>query len=262
MSISPENKNTPQLTPPNPGNTATPPAEPDAKSAPEFRTENIGKWKEKQENPFAEQNRKAAEEKQKREEKRDATLAKVNKSITPLKITLIVLSSIVIIVVIILAIIALIAALTPEPAPTMDGNTAADVAKYQQTLQEIYEQNLSETENRDDALQAVDETISSTLETANGREYENEILLAKMLLLAYNSQYSEAVAVAETINPDALELPQKANYYYTLTNVYAEMGDHAKADEYYNLAIELSVQVGNGYEGDDYTYGDEEEVKK
>lgn len=196
------------------------PSQPDI----EFTTSNIGRWASKQENPFAEQNRKTAAKKQARAEKR--------KKARPIAVIVI---SVLAVAAAIWGLVVLIISLVNRPdaqTPVISGATTKDIAEYRDQLQNFY--NRRPDASDEERLQDVKDAVDRTLNTSNGKEYATQVRLAQIGFYINNGNYQEIVDLEEQINDEDLDNIQKAEYYNAMANAYYKLGDIAKSDEYYN----------------------------
>lgn len=196
----------------------------------QFKAENIGKWASKQENPFAEQNRKN-EAKKRREAEQSKKAAPVVAIILGVAATLAAVVGLVILIVVLI---------NNQPklddVPTIAGNTTQDIVNYQQTLQNFYN---NSDKPQEEKVQEVDQFVQSTLSTGNGRRYEKEIRIAQAALYMNNGLYNDAIRVLDGVNPDGLGLDQQQMFYNILYYCYAAMGDYDKANEYTQILYEI-----------------------
>lgn len=194
-----------------------------------FKSDYIGQWAAKQENPFAEQNRKAAEQKAAREAAR-------KKAMPYIKIGSIVAGCVAVLAVIITVIVVIINQPKPE-VPTIAGGTIEDITNYKDKLQEIYEQ--------DNDMSAVEDAIEDAMNTDNGREYANQLKLSQMMFYIGQNIYDEAINIGETVEVEQLELLQQANFYALMAISCASIGDNANANKYNELAYEVNLKLYN-----------------
>lgn len=200
-------------------------------SASEFTTKNIGHWASRQENYFAEQNRKAEEKRKKSERTR--------KKVLPI---IFIVGGIIAAGLIIWGIVALIVALnTPEPGPdtpTIAGGTSEDVNGYRDILQEFFDRDGGNN------IAAVEEAVNNTLETESGKEYADQVRLAELYILQNNGYYAEAIEKAQNVNTDNLDLSQKITFYGVLYYCNTLLGNIEAANEYMKIQYDLSQEQG------------------
>lgn len=192
-----------------------------------FKSDYIGQWAAKQDDPFAEQNRKAAEKKAAQEATR-------KKALPYIKIASIVAGCLAVLAVIITIIVVIINQPKPE-VPTIAGGTIEDISDYKNKLDEIYEQ--------DKDMSAVEDAIDDAMNTDNGRKYANQLKLSQMMFYIGQSIYDEAINIGETVEVEQLELLQQANYYALMAMSCASIGDYSGADEYNSRAYEVNLQL-------------------
>lgn len=193
-----------------------------------FKTKDIGKWKSKQENPFAAQNRQAAAKEQQK--------ARERQKIAPLWIAL---GSIIVTGLAIFGLAALIITLTrpPEDTPPINGESAQDVISYRDILQNFYNQSDGTTEEK---RAQVSQLVENTLNTNDGKRYADQVKLAEAIFYSNNNLPDEAIKVAEGLDPNQFNLEQKLDYYNVLYYSYALKGNYEKAQEYTKIVYQLS----------------------
>jgi hypothetical protein len=192
-----------------------------------FKSDYIGQWAAKQEDPFAEQNRKAAEKKAAQEAAR-------KKAMPYVKIGSIVAGCVAVIAIIVTVVLVIINQPKPE-VPTIAGGTIEDITDYKDKLDEIYEQ--------DKDMSAVEDAIEDAMNTDNGREYANQLKLSQMMFYIGQNIYDEAINIGETVEVDQLELAQQANYYALMAIACASIGDNASAEKYNSAAYEVNLKI-------------------
>ncbi len=194
-----------------------------------FRSENIGKWAARQENPFAEQNRKTAARKKKQKE----NIRKARPYIFTVGIVA------VIVVAAVLGIM-LIASIINRPSaeiPNIAGSTFEDVTNYKDLLHKIYQEN-------NDNPESIDEAVAETLKTSEGKEFENEVRLAQMLFYQDNNQADKVNEIGDMIQPDQLSIESQLRYYNSLYYGAKSDGDESKANEYLNIIYDIANEIG------------------
>lgn len=196
-------------------------------SAVAFKSDYIGQWAAKQEDPFAEQNRKAADKKAAQEAAR-------KKAMPYIKIGSIVAACVAVLAIIITVIVVIINQPKPE-VPTIAGDSSEDVSDYTGILQDAYDQN----QNLDD----VDKIVEDTLGTDNGREYEAQVRLAEMVFYFDNDLYQQLIDTGVRIDPNSLQPDQRLRYYNYMRYGYSVLNDSDKANEYMDLVFELSNEL-------------------
>ncbi len=198
-----------------------------------FRTENIGKWASQQENPFEKQNR----ERQAELESRRASWHKYRPPI-------VVAACAVFAGLVTWGIVAVIMAMVnrPEYVPTISGNTFQDITDYAEKLQEIQKEN-------PDNPNIIQETVDKTLETADGEQYTNEVLLAQMSYYYQNITCEDVIGMKDKIKVKALPGERQVSYYSMLYQCYDYLKMPEEAKQYRQLAIELSqlIREDNSY---------------
>lgn len=208
----------------------------------QFTTGNIGRWASQQEDPFAEQNRKRAVKKHTRNQKRQKA--------API---IVIISGVILATAAIVGLIFLIIHLSnrrPNEVPEISGGTTQDITNYRDVLQNFYNQRPDATE--DEKLQAVQDAVNGTLDTANGREYEAQVKLAQALFYFDKGMYENASKTGSEIDESKMSLEDKRLYYNIMYYCYGKMGQQKLSDEYlaklYEVANELSGQEYEEYE--------------
>lgn len=200
----------------------------------QFTTGDIGRWSSRQEDPFAEQNRKRAVKKQTRNAKRQKA--------APIVVIII---SVILVATAIVGLVFLIIHLshrTVSEIPEINGSTTQDIANYRDLLQNFYNKRPDATE--DEKLQAVQDAVNSALDTANGRENESAIKVAQVIFLSNNNLYTEAAEKAKDIDENALDPEQKMLFYSIMYNIKNNLGQVDEANDYYFKMYELNEELG------------------
>lgn len=192
-----------------------------------FKSDYIGQWAAKQEDPFAEQNRKAAA-------KKAAEEAARKKALPYIKIASIVAACLAVVAVIVVVIVVIVNQPKPE-VPTISGGSSEDIADYTGILQDKY----NESQNVDD----INKVIDDTLNTENGREHEAQVRFAEMAFYFNNDYYQKVVDTGLKINPDSLQPDHRLRYYNYMYYSYAMLNDVDKSNEYLDLVYELSDEL-------------------
>lgn len=218
----------------------------DADLKSKFKAENIGRWAAKQENPFAEQNRKAQAKKQAADKKR----------IKAGPIIGIVLGAICAIAAVVGLVVLVINLINQRPeqkityTPEIAGSSEEDIAKYQDLLQQFFnEQQNSAASGQDGYLSFsqlganIDQVVQNTLDTSNGKANENAVLFAQLSFYSLNGFYSDVIKVASKINVDQLSDYQKVGYYNCVADAYNGLGDADNAQINYNKMLEITLPV-------------------
>lgn len=205
-----------------------------------FHSGNIGKWAAKQENPFAEQNRKAAEKKAAKDAKKSSRRKKTKPI---LKVVSIVLAILVALGLIAWLIVFLVTRPPKPEAPTIDG-TSESISNYRDTLQEIYDKDDSNN------LQNVVESIDATLDLEQNQPYRNQIILSEILFYMSNGMYGQIIERAGEVDPDSLDTKQQIQFYNAVYYAYSLLDDEENADKYQKLSYEAAVKLNGGGTGE------------
>lgn len=225
----------------------------------QFKTENIGHWTKKQEDPFAAQNRKKEAKKQKSAATRKKALPYI-----------IIAAAIVVAGLIVWGVVALIIHLTHDPdaayTPEIDGSSETDIIAYRGLLQEFYDQKKSEQLGNDNAdgadldtsvvpsndpeedkdlIQAVAQVVQNTLNTSKGKENTDAVLCAQVYFYYNNGYYQAAVDALQKIDVGKLDDTVKINLYNIAANSYYWLDDDNKSDEYYELLYSMPAERTN-----------------
>ena len=192
-----------------------------------FKSDYIGQWAAKQDDPFAEQNRKAAE-------KKAAQDAARKKAMPFVKIGAIAAAAIAVITVIVIIVVNIINQPKPE-VPTIAGGSSEDITDYAGILQDNYNQNQN--------LDEINKIVEDTLNTDNGREYEAQVRFAEMIFYFENDLYRQLVNTGAEIDPNSLQPDQRLRYYNYMRYGYSVLNDVDKANEYMDLVYELSNEL-------------------
>lgn len=203
-----------------------------SKSEPEFTVKNIGKWASRQENPFADQNRKAAAKKQKANEAR--------KKATPIvAVVAAVIATGVAIFGLVMLIIVLIDSQPRPDVIEIAGGSTQDIVDYQNILMDFYNQNPYATP--EERVQNIQNIVNGTLGSESGKNNSDAVLYAQLYVYVNEGLYQEIVDVGEKINVDKLNDELKSNVYNAMTNAYYALGDQEKANIYRDLLIMMPV---------------------
>lgn len=200
----------------------------------QFTTGNIGRWNSRQEDPFAKQNRERAA-------KTQAKNRKKRKAATIIAIIIGAILTIAAVVGLIFLIIHLAQREVAE-APEISGGTSEDISNYRDLLQEIYDRNPDATD--EERAQAVQNAVDGTLGTQNGREHENAVKTAQIILLADNNLCREAVDLAPGISEDALDLDLKILYYNSMYACTNRLGLADLSSEYFLKLYNANEEQG------------------
>lgn len=211
-------------------------ARPDDAEDVNFRTENIGKWASQQENPFAKQNR-----------ERQAELERRRTSWHKYRPPIVVAACIIFTGLVTWGMVAVIMAMVnrPEYVPTIAGGSYEDITDYTEKLQQIQQEN-------PDNPNIIQETVDKTLETADGEQYVNQVLLAQMAYYYDNITCDEVIGMKDKIDISKLSGERRVSYYNMLYSCYDFLGMKEEAREYSRLAVELSQLIRG-----DNTYANE-----
>lgn len=198
----------------------------------QFTAENIGRWASKQENPFAEQNRKAAAKRRRDNEER--------KKATP--IVAIILGTAAVIAAVGGLVVLIVFLINSQPKPEVveiAGSSEQDIADYRDILSSFYNQDPYATET--DRIQNIQNIVNGTLDSESGKNNSDAVLCAQMSLYLNNGLYQQVIDIGSRINVDNLGNSLKANVYEALGNAYYMLGDQETANTYYQMLATVPV---------------------
>lgn len=205
-----------------------------------FRTENIGKWKEKQENPFAEQNRKAAEEKKKRDAAHAKTMPYVKGGLIALGCMLSIA----------LVVVAIILFTRPKPLPEDITPGSVGAAEITDDAQKVFDNFVNKIGNvaigvngepklSDEEMQKALEAVSDYFEQQNNRiEDESKkinLVIVEMQFYARKGQPSAVLRAAEGYDVGMMTDTQALQFLGLLMDAAFGVGDVDLANEYVTL---------------------------
>lgn len=203
-----------------------------------FKSDYIGQWAAKQDDPFAEQNRKAAAEKA----AKDAARKKVMPYI---KIGSIIAAAAAVLAVIIVVIVVIA---TPKPITTL---TPEESTSFQEEAQKIFDRHtqnidLSNTENLTDrekediekALEEVGKYYERQADRAENNEAQAQVTMEEMSFYLWNNQPEAALKASEKISTEGLTSDTLSNFYGMMQSTYYVLGDMEQAERYFNLMVE------------------------
>lgn len=209
-----------------------------------FKSSDIGVKTAVKQDPFAEQNKKAAEKKTKFAAKRKKTT-----------IILAVIIGPVIIALVIWGIIMIINANQPEdprstPAVTGTALEVKNAALAAYNKDENTKDAAAAEQVFTDAIDNLQHEVD--LNSADGQDailrQVAELLLAKMVFYTNVQMFDRVVATSSDIDENYLTGGQLATYYNIIAVAYSEQGNEEKASEFYQKAYEKRMEVG-GYGG-------------
>lgn len=97
---------------------------------------------------------------------------------------------------------------------------------------------------KEEDLAAANEVFAQAITKANAANDEalaNSLRVSQMgFYFDTNNDYAAIIRIADEVNIAKLDKETLAEYYNYLANAYWEKGDQARANEYYDLIIELS----------------------
>lgn len=220
-----------------------------------FKSDYIGQWAAKQEDPFAEQNRKAAEKKAAQEAAR-------KKALPYIKIGSIVAGCVAVLALIVTVIVIAVRDPDLDYTPEIAGSSEEDIIEYRNLLQQLYNKKKDEQGSEDDPvnppnmvdvpsndsqedkelINSVNQVVQNTLNTPSGKEHANAVLCAQAYFYYNNGYYQEVVDTIKQIDTNYLNNSVKSNVYEVAANSYYWLGDEETADTYYSLLLAMPVE--------------------
>lgn len=212
----------------------------------QFKTANIGKWAAQQENPFAEQNRRADEKRQRS--------AKTRRKVLPI---VAIIGGIIALGLIVWGVVMLVMALNaPEKLPEDIAFGSEGASEVQGKAQEIWDrywnniasgdddqnqdnENPGDTADVSQAIEAVSDYFDEQLSIANNDSQKNDLVIIEMDLMNTNEQPEGVISAGNKGNPDTMTDYQKGLYYGMLTNAYYSVGNISEGDRYFELLTQL-----------------------
>lgn len=199
----------------------------------QFNSAHIGSKTAQKQDPFAEQNQKAAIEKQKQTKTRNRGL---------------IIGGIVLAVVVIVAITVAFFVIRNNATTPSEKNEETANDLYDEVMDKINASTPSATgpssTDISDANVIFEDAISQA--TADNNTGEADALRVAQMLFYVNvgTNYSEMIRIGEEVqNIEALEPQQQLQYYNIMANAYTATGQTEKASEYYVKAGEASNKV-------------------
>lgn len=195
----------------------------------QFKSDNIGRWASKQENPFAEQNRKTAAKKQQQAEQR--------KKAAPFVVVVV---SIVAVVAAVCGLVFLIIALinsrpTLPDDLTMGSDGAAEISNEAQS---VYDEYLASSEGQSDeerlqgALEAAKKFFNSKKGLTTNESVKTDLQVLEMQLYNNNAQPQAIIDMSADLNFDAMNEEQRGQCYSMLLNAAVDT-DNTELSQYY-----------------------------
>lgn len=215
----------------------------------QFTTENIGRWASKQENPFAEQNRKAAAKKQKKAETR--------KKATPY---VVIIAAVIAVGLAIFGLVMIIIAFQPRlPDDLALGSEGA--AEISDAAQNVYEEQLKKFYNQhgsnaagsvenpseeavNDALNAVSDYYNEQKDKATDDAQKTQLGILEMQTLGFKGKNEDLIRIGLTLDKHRMGVVDRNYYYGIMANAYYSIGDIERGD-YYLDQIPDATTEGN-----------------
>lgn len=210
----------------------------------QFKTEDIGRWASRQEDPFAEQNRKTAAKKQERNRKRQ--------KVAPI---FIIIASAILSIAAVVGLVFLIIHLVSDPLPenitpgstgaTEVGQSAQDV--YNKYLESFYNKNQGENgedkgsiENPSEeaingALNAVEDYFNNRTDSVSEESKRIDLVIIEMGIYAKNDQPEKVIEAGKKVDAGNMSDEQKAPYWGMLMNACFNLNNMEAAQHYLEL---------------------------
>lgn len=212
----------------------TPTTQPATEQNPvQFNSAHIGSKTAQKQDPFAEQNQKAAVKKQKQTKTRNRGL---------------IIGGIVLAVVVIAAITVAFFVIRNNATTPSEKNEETANNLYDEVMNKINASTPSATgpssTDISDANVIFEDAISQA--TASNNTGEADALRVAQMLFYVNvgTNYSEMIRIGEEVqNIEALEPQQQLQYYNIMANAYVSQNNMDKANEFYNLAAEIAAKL-------------------
>ena len=128
--------------------------------------------------------------------------------------------------------------------PTIDNGSTEQILDLQDKAQEIYNANSSAPQA--ERLAKAIKIFEDALAQPDANNYADQIQLSKMMFYFINGYNDLTIKTISEINPDKLPNDQKAMFYNTANNAYAQNNDTEKSQEYQKLQTETIIQMGGG----------------
>lgn len=203
----------------------------------QFKSDNIGRWVSKQENPFAEQNRKTQAKKQKQAEQRKKSAPFVVAVVGVLAVAAGVCG-------LVFLVISLI-----NDRPTLPDDLAlgsAGATEIQDEAQSIYDDSLANSsgqndeERMKDALEAAKNFFNSKKSLATDEATKNDLDVLEMQLYSDNDQLQAVIDMGESLDFDAMGEEQRGQCYSMLLNAAYNAGDVELGQYYLEKILEYN----------------------
>lgn len=252
------NAKAPEITPSTVPRISTTPSDTTAKFGVAFKSEYIGQWAAKQENPFAEQNRKAAEKKAAQEATRKKAMPYIK------------IGSIAAACIAVLAVIIAIIVIINQPAPlpddiTLGSSGAAEVTESAQKVFDNYVNKLGdktvETDEgpalTDEEMQGAIDAVSNYFQQQSNRTEDIStkinLVLIEMEFYGYKGQPEAIIKAAEGFNIDDMTPSQARQFLGILMGASYSVGNLEAGTKYAKQLSELAER----YEADEGEKKDE-----
>lgn len=195
----------------------------------QFNSSNIGIQTVKKHDPFAEQNRVAAEKKQ--------TAKKRNRII-------IIVASVVVLLAIATVTIILVTSSKPNASDTTSNTTpktepiaTADTSLTMKDLQAQAQAKYGSEHN----LNAVEKFFADQ-KAVTSPDYINQFYLGQITFYIMNGLSQQAVQIESQIDADQLSLEQQGIFYDAMYSLYLSLNDNEKAGKYFALSFENQLE--------------------
>lgn len=209
----------------------------------QFKSDNIGRWASKQENPFAEQNRKSQAKKQKQAEQRKKSAPFVVAVVGVLAVAAGVCG-------LVFLVISLINSRPTLPDDLTLGSAGAEEiqdqaqAIYKEQIEKFYNQNQTggtiespSDQAKEDAANAVSDYFDNQKNIADTESAVIDLSIIEMQTYAYQGMPNKIIEVGESMNEEAMSDLQKRQVWGLLSDAYYSINDAERGDYYLELML-------------------------
>lgn len=215
---------------------------PSSKDTLKFESSVIGIKTTKRQDPFAEQNKRAA--KQQKEDQKKRKIAAIVLSIV---------GGVVVVGLVIWLIVFLIQNFAPDESATGTVVFSSDTVTQDMTdLGNLANSAFGGEVTRNDEgeivvngnMDAADTVFDKTINFPQNQDFTNQINLSRIKFYQDNGRYDLVINYLEQIDPEKLSVSERASYYNIASITYHQLGDDEKSEEYLRLAQNAQVEMG------------------
>lgn len=210
-------------------------SKPNSTTPMQFLSKDIGAWSARQENPFAEQNRRAAAEQTAKQQAKLQLKEQFKKYLPIANYVVVGVSTFLVLLFSILWLVGVFI-----PTPEIAGDSTDDINNYVNALQEIYD-------DFNENPKIVKKAVNNTLRTDNGKKYHDAARLGQALFSQDNALYRDAVNAAHDVAAaESLTLYERLRLYnvFYYSGYYA--GDKELSEVYDPVVSELIYELTDG----------------